>query len=183
MHLYEVRSDLSGNAFLRLEYGTGGGKYLAVRARLPQPESVATVREVRADTAQLTFGGAAWHAWRVDGGAWSQATDKKERVMTGLLPGGHELEVMAYNADLTPAKASAKLKITIQAANIVELNALIQKLGGDDLDGTEAAARRLRSQGRGILSNLNKAREKADERTRWWLDAVIQHIEAKAATE
>ncbi len=183
VHLYEVRSDLSGNAFLRLEYGAGGGKYLTVRSRLPLPESVATLREVRADTAQFTFGGAAWHVWRVDAGAWSQATDKEECVVTGLLPGVHVLEVMAYNADLTPAKASAKLKVTIEAAAIAELNELIQKLGGDDLDATEAAARRLRSQGRGILPNLNKAREKVEERTRWWLDAVIQQIEAQPPRE
>lgn len=179
-HVFEVRTDLDGNAFLRLQYGAVGGRYMAVRSRLPVPESVATVRKVSADMAQFTFGGAAWHAWRVDGGGWSQATDQKERVVTGLLPGEHVLEVMAYNADLTPARASAKLRITIEAAAIAELNALIQTLGGGDLEATEAAVRRLRSQGRGILPNLKTARGKAEERTRWWLDAVMQQIEAKS---
>lgn len=178
MHFYEVRTDLAGNAFLRLEYGWHGGSHLVVHARGPQPDSAVKLRKVLADTVEISFGKAAWHSWRMDGGAWSQATEKKEHEMAGLLPGEHELEVMAYSADLTPAKASAKLKITIEAANIAELDALIEKLGGDDLDASEAAARRLRSQGTAILPSLKKAREKAGERTRWWLGAVIQQIEA-----
>ena len=178
-HLYEVRSDLAGNAFLRLQFGWHGERYLAVRSRLPQPESSVTLQEVRADTARVTFGKAAWHVSRIDDGAWSQASDQSERLLTGLLPGEHALEVLAYNADLTPASASAKIKLTIQAADIAELNTLIQRLGGGDLDASEAAARRLRSQGGTILPSLRKAQETAGERTRWWLDAVIQHLESK----
>lgn len=177
--LYEVRADLTGNAFLRLQFGWHGEKYLAVRSRLPQPESKVTLREVAADTARIAFGEAAWHTWRMDAGEWSLASDQKEHVFTGLLPGGHDLEVMAYNADLTPAGASAKVKLTIQAADIAELAALIRHFGGTDLDASEAAARRLRSQGKAILPSLNHSREKADERTRWWLDAIIQQIAAK----
>jgi|GEM_PF-3435476 len=177
--LFEVRSDLDGNAFLRMSSASGDTQYLAIRARLPLPQTVVTLKEVRADAARLAFGSAAWHAWRIDGAEWSKATDQKERVVTGLMPGQHELEVMAYNADLTPAKASVKLKVTIESAALAELDVAIQKLGGDDLDASEAAARRLRSQGSGTLSHLKKAREKAGERTRWWLDAVIQQIEAK----
>ena len=178
-HLYEVRSDLIGNAFLRLQFGWHGERYLAVRSRLPQPESKVTLHEVVADTARIEFGEAAWHMWRFGNGAWSLASDKKEHVFTGLLPGVQELEIMAYNADLTPASASAKVKLTIKAADITELETLIRLFNGDDLDTSEAAARRLRSQGKAILPSLNRTRENADERTRWWLDAIIQQIEAK----
>lgn len=176
-HLYEVRSDLVGNAFLRLQFGWHGERYLAVRARLPQPESAVKLLEVIADTARIAFGKATWHAWRVDVGAWSQATDRQDHLLTGLLPGPHEIEVMAYNADLTPAPASARLELMIEAAKVDELRALIGSLGDTDLDACEAAARRLRSQGRAILPSLKSAREHADERTRWWLDAIIQSIE------
>lgn len=181
--LYEVRSDLAGNAFLRLQFGWHGERYLAVRSRLPQPESSVTLQEVRADTARVMFGKAAWHVWRIDDGAWSQATDQSERLLAGLLPGEHAIEVMAYNADLTPASVSTKLLITIKAADITELETLIRHFSGADLDASEAAARRLRSQGKAILPSLNKSREKADERTRWWLDAIIQQIEAKPSTK
>ncbi|WP_395735471.1 hypothetical protein [Prosthecobacter sp.] len=183
MHLYDVRSDLNGNAFLRLRFGWQGGLHLAVRSRLPLPETVAALTKVQADTAHLTFGAGAWHTWRIDGGAWSLATDQKERAIIGLLPGPHEFEVLAYNADLTPAKASVKLKVTIEAAAIAETNALIQKLGGDDLDASESAARRLRSQGSSILPALRIARETASDSTRWWLDAVIQHIESPPSAQ
>lgn len=86
---------------------------------------------------------------------------------------------MAYNADLTPAGASAKINLTIKTADITELETLIRHFSGDDLDASEAAARRLRCQGKAILPSLNKSREKADDRTRWWLDAIIQQIKAK----
>jgi hypothetical protein len=33
------------------------------------------------------------------------------------------------------------------------------------------------------LTHLKKARETAGERTRWWLDAVIQHIEARTLAQ
>ncbi|MFN0077893.1 MAG: hypothetical protein ACKVY0_15665 [Prosthecobacter sp.] len=181
--LYEVRMDLAGNAFLRLQFGWHGEKYLAVRSRLPQPESRVTLHAVLADTARIEFGQAAWHTWRIDAGEWSLATDKKEHALTGLLPGEHALEVMAYNADLTPASAGAKLSITIKAADIAEMNLLIQRLGGADLNASEAAARRLRSQGKPALPSLNRSRETADERTRWWLDAVIQQIEMKQGSK
>lgn len=179
----EVRSDLAGNAFLRLDQDWHGGRHLLIRAREAQPQSEVTLQKVYADTAQVSFGKAAWHAWRMDGGAWSLLTDKKEHSLAGLPPGGHELEVMAYSADLVPAKASAKLKITIEAAAIAEVEVLIQKLGGDDLDASEMAARGLRGQGRRILSKLKESQDKAGERQRWWLEAVIQHIEAPPSNE
>lgn len=59
MSIYEVRTDLAGNAFLRLQFGWHGERYLAVRSRLPQPESKVTLQEVIADTARITFGEAA----------------------------------------------------------------------------------------------------------------------------
>ncbi|MCX6850623.1 MAG: hypothetical protein NTY98_17010, partial [Verrucomicrobia bacterium] len=179
----EVCSDLAGNAFLRLDQDWHGGRHILIRAREAQPKSEVTLQKAHADTAQVSFGKAAWHAWRMDGGAWSLLTDKKTHNFAGLLAGGHELEVMAYSADLVPAKDCAKLKITIEAAAIAEVDVLIQKLGGDDLDASEMAARGLRGQGRRILSKLKEAHEKAGERQRWWLEAVIQHIEAPLSIE
>lgn len=176
--IYEIRTDLDGNAFLRIQFGWHGERYLVVRARLPRPESVVTLHEVAGDVARVSFGKAAWHAWRVDGGAWSLATEQHEHVLTGLLPGAHEIEVMACNADLTPTAASAKCKISIEAVKVAELHTLIQRLGGEDLEASEAAARRLRSQGRVILPKLREVRGQAGERAGWWIDAVIQQIES-----
>jgi hypothetical protein len=68
MSVYEVRTDLAGNAFLRLESDWYGGRHLVVRSRQPRPESTAVVNQVKADTASIAFGDAAWHVWRMDGG-------------------------------------------------------------------------------------------------------------------
>jgi hypothetical protein len=177
--IYEAHTDNTGNAFLRLQSGWDGGKYLAVRSRLPLPVTAATPQEVVADTARVEFGESAWHRWRIDAGEWAHATEEREHTFTGLPPGSHVIEIMAFSGDLTPASTSVKLSIVIQAAEVTELTSQIRQFGGDDLDANEVAARRLRSQGRAILPYIKKSREQADERTRWWLDAVIQQLEAK----
>jgi hypothetical protein len=45
----------------------------------------------------------------VDGGKWSLATKEREAVLAGLDPGQHEIELLALNAEITPAPKSAKL--------------------------------------------------------------------------
>lgn len=175
--VYEALTDADGNTFLRTEFGWSGGRYLAVRARLPVPVNTAPTLKTVADTLQIRFDDAAWHVWRIDGGAWSAAVNTRGHRISGLRPGKHALEVLALNADLTPAKKPVQTAFHIEAAADAELDTLLARLGGDDLDASEAAARRLRSQGKSILPLLRARRVQASERQRWWINAILQQLE------
>ncbi|MGV3658935.1 MAG: hypothetical protein ACO1TE_02090 [Prosthecobacter sp.] len=183
LSLEQALLDAEGNAFLTVHTRGDDRRYLIVRPRLPQPESKAGLKEVDADTVRFEFGDASWHAWRVDGGKWSTATRQKAAALSSLTPGVHELEVMAYNDDLTPAPRPATLKLTIRAADQGDVAKAIAAFNSEDLEACEVAARRLRTQGKPILPLLRDARKPADERARWWLDAVIQHLETKSETQ
>ncbi|MBK8039003.1 MAG: hypothetical protein IPK22_18010 [Verrucomicrobiaceae bacterium] len=108
--IYEAHVTDSGHAFLRIALSADDEQdYLHVRPRHPVPVSEAKLDQVSGDTAKLRLGKAEWHVWRVDGGKWSAATKEREAVVTGLEPGGHEIEVLALNAEITPAIKTAKL--------------------------------------------------------------------------
>ncbi len=108
--IYETQVTDSGHAFLRIGLSWDSDEdYLCVRPRFPAPVSEAKLAQVSADTATISLGKAEWHVWRVDGGKWSLATKEREAVLAGLDPGQHEIEVLAVNAEITPAPKSAKL--------------------------------------------------------------------------
>jgi hypothetical protein len=108
--IYEAHVTDSGHAFLRIALSADDEQdYLHVRPRHPVPVSEAKLDQVSGSSAKLKFGKAEWHVWRVDGGKWSAATKEREAVLAGLEPGGHEIEVLALNAEITPAIKTAKL--------------------------------------------------------------------------
>jgi hypothetical protein len=174
--------DVEGNVLL----DTGSSKkHVFLRLKLPMPEIRARLVENKEDTARIVLApdekASLWHTWRVDGEGWHPLRGTREIVFNGLLPGKHIVEVRAFNAELTPSKATAKFEIITAAAAGTQLAASLRDLAGPDLDTREAAARMLKSQGAAAVPKLRAARDSASPHVRWWLDAIIQHIERRSA--
>jgi hypothetical protein len=174
--------DEQGNVLL----DTGRGRQLIlVRSKLPLPETHARLESVEDDTALIALSeenkSVLWHTWRIDGGAPQPLRKGREIRIEGLHSGKHTVEIRAYNDELTPARHSVKVELAIAAIADAQFSANLRALTSADLDVREVAARKLKSQGRSVLRKLNEARQNASTDLRWWIDAIIQHIERHSA--
>ena len=185
--IYRALADDAGNVLLDTSEFSNDHEHIFIRARSPVPPSVAQLAGNSEDTARIAVGekdGAPlWHTWRVDGGQWQPLRQANELKLDGFLPGKHTIEVRAFNAELTPAAATARVDFVTSSSADAQFAASLRQLAGPDLDARENAARKLKSQGPAALPKLREARQAASADARWWLDAVIQHIERQPATE
>ncbi len=185
--IYRALADDAGNVLLDTSEFSNDHENIFIRARSPVPQSQAQLAGNMEDTAHIAVGkkdGAPlWHTWRVDGGQWQPLRQTNELTLDGFLPGNHTVEVRAFNAELTPAAATARVDFVTSSAADAPFAASLRQLAGPDLDARENAARKLKSQGPAALPKLREAREAASTDARWWLDAIIQHIERQPATE
>ena len=185
--IYRALADDAGNVLLDTSEFSNDHEHIFIRARSPVPQSLAQLTENKEDTARIAVGekdGAPlWHTWRVDGGQWQPLRQTNELTLDGFLPGKHTIEVRAFNAELTPAAATARVDFVTSSSADAPFAASLRQLAGPDLDARENAARKLKSQGPAALPKLREARQAASADARWWLDAIIQHIERQPATE
>jgi len=72
----------------------------------------------------------------------------------------------------------ARFEVKVEPAQQVE--SLIARLGDPDFAQRKAAIEALARQPAAALPALKEARPKADDSTRWWIDAAIQQIERES---
>ncbi|MCA1962584.1 MAG: hypothetical protein LDL31_01410 [Prosthecobacter sp.] len=118
-----------------------------------------------------------WCRWQLNGQEKTKASSAAEIRLESLAIGEHRLKVWTYDRCLLPCREPLEVEITIKPDSEAVLRKLLEALDGS-LAEREAAASRLRLQGRSILPLLREERAKADESRGWWLDAVIQHLES-----
>jgi hypothetical protein len=178
-------ADVAGNVLLDTTEFSANHEQIFIRARLPVPDCSARLDRIEQDTAVLVVGAgnetSLWHSWRMDGGEWKPLSDKREFTLSGLLPGSHSVEVRAFNAELTPSSRTANVTFVTTSATDAQFAASLRDLASPEPDLREAAAHKLKSQGVSALPKLRAARDSASPAVRWWLDAIIQHIERQSA--
>jgi hypothetical protein len=162
--------------------------YFHVPAQLPLPATAAKLRAVGGDTARIQMGTEKpateiWFSWQLDGGAWQAVQQEKELTLTQLKPGKHRLAIRAYNAELGADRTPAMLDFSIEADAVETMKANIAGLSHPTRERREAAARELRAQGVSALPALKEAQKRGPADGQWWVNHVIEQIEADLARE
>ena len=141
--LAEVLSHQSGAVFLRTTPALPlREEYVLLPARTPLPETSVQLVDNRDDssTFRLTANFAAPRfSWRVNDGAWSEATTNQTLLLDDLAAGKHHLTVVAVDErlqdDPTPAEISFEVKLNSEQ----RVTKWIAQLGDKDFSRREAA--------------------------------------------
>jgi len=181
---YYISTDPLGNAFIRTEFSqAGSGAHLLFKTRYPLPDNRPGIIRIKNHALTLDLGKAPWKRWRINNGEWSRVTDANETTIEQISSGEHQIEILAYNEELTPTEESAILDFSITAVPGDKLSGLLDQLRNGNLKAREDAAVQLQSMGSAILDRLRSASRTADSTSyHWWLRAVIQRIEAEPPT-
>jgi hypothetical protein len=180
--LAEVLPHQSGAVFLRTTPALPlREEYVLLPAHAPLPETTVQLVDNREDssTFRLTANFAAPRfSWRVDEGAWSEASTNQMLLLDELSPGKHRLTVIAVDerlqADPTPAEISFEVKLNLEQ----RVTKWITQLGDQDFVRREAAIKSLARHPELALPALKIAlsRETNPDR-RWWLEAAVQQCQ------
>jgi hypothetical protein len=184
-YISRVLVDDAGNAVLESRGYARQHQLVFVPAKLPPPQTIVRLVRTDADTAHLALGAGGapiWHTWRVDEGEWKPLFEGSELTIEALTAGRHTVEVRSYNAELTPSKTVATVTFETTPSSEIQFASQLRDLASLDIDTREAAARKLKNQGAAALARLRASRESASPEVRWWIDAIIQHIERQIAT-
>lgn len=179
----EVLIDPQRNAFLRYSNGNELVPYEMLKAKAVPAIKRSQLARVEASSAffELDPTPGLWHRWRMDQGNWQPPENRAELKLEGLLPGEHHLEIATFDEELNPVSASERLSFTITALAGGLVQAQIAQLKSGDLETQEATAKLLKAQGVNALPALKIAlQQDSDESVRWWIAAIIQHIERQA---
>lgn len=176
--------DSRGGVFLETMGFVREWVYLPPRSQPPQ--TTVRLERVEEGTAVLvlgTAGGAAkLYRWRLDGGAWSLPAAATTITLENLARSRHRFEAAAVDENLQRDPTPAAVDIDIQYDPAARMGRLVTLLADRDYAVRERASRALTACGRDALPLLKKARaESTDADKNWWIDAVIQQIERRAA--
>ncbi|MBV9865271.1 MAG: hypothetical protein JO316_07980 [Abitibacteriaceae bacterium] len=177
-YLPQVFVDGRGNRFFK----TGDDPYnYAMLLHSMPPATRVQVKANAVDSFTLSFSsptlGAKWFKWRLDKGQWSKP-QTVSLVRLDALPGGrHEVQVAAIdrNLEVDPTPAVATLWVHIDPAQ--QVAHYITDLAATNYELREAAVRGLAKQPVRALTALQHALAKANDDTRWWIDAAIQQCQ------
>ncbi len=157
---------------------------LSVTLPVPEVRIVSAPQEIVMDldvaitceVVKQTEGTTLTFQWRLDGGDW---LDTQERTLrpSRLEDGEHTVEVRAMADGKYVQAPPASVKFEIRTDHERLITSAILQLHSDDSEQREAAVRRLTFLGRRCLPALKKELERADENTRWWIQATIEQIE------
>ena len=191
LKVYRALIDARGAAWLETSNFGPYHSYVFIPA-LEQPETKAELLRVEADTAVLRFTSpigdspqtrgptsTVLFSYRLDGGKWQRLTQEPDLTLTRLAAGRHRLLARAYAPDLTPDPTPAVVEWETRINPEQQWRALLVELSAPDLSRREAAAKAFREQGAAALPFLKKARETASEELRWWIDAILQQVQAR----
>jgi hypothetical protein len=174
-------TDRRGNTFLSTATLNGPEVYVLLFAKGAVPEAGLKLEKLSADAVRMRFSttapGKSWFIWRLDGGAWSPPGTDPGVVVEWLPNGRHRIEAVAIDRNLRidPSPAAAEFDVRIDPAR--QIAAMIRTLDSSDESQRERAVAGLIRQPDLALPALVKAREKASDKARWWIDATIQRIE------
>ncbi len=184
--LKEVILDPEGNAFLEtyFYFNPPIGEYVILKARPPLPKTTMHAAVGPSGAIELRFSarsqGTAWFTWRVDDGPWAAPTHKQEATLEWLSNGTHRIEAVAMDERLQAGSRPATAHLEIHVDPREQISVLIQKLADPDYSVRNSAVAALLRQPALALPLLRSARKKAGPDQQWWIDAVIQQIEANS---
>jgi len=192
--LHEALVDARGNTFLLAAQAPASSgfddpappyEYAIIPARHPAPPDTAiAVTAIGDDSFRAQFSSAGegerWFTWRLDGGAWTPPARETHARFDSLAAGEHTIEAAALDDDLQidPAPATATFTATLDPGR--QVRAWIARLNDPDFAQRETAVAALVSRGAAVLPELKAARPAASDDARWWIEAAIQQIDARA---
>ena len=174
-------TDRKGNSFLSTATLNSGEEYVLVFAKGTLPDTNLKIEKTATDSVRMRFAttasGQSWFMWRLDGGAWNSPATGAAAVLDWIPNGRHRIEAIAIdrNLQMDPSPAVAEFETRIDPAR--QIAAMIRALESPDEKRRESAVAGLARQPDLALLALARAREKANSRLLWWIDATIQRIE------
>jgi hypothetical protein len=168
--------DRDGNIFLTTNHGED---CVFISSAKPRPKTQMHAA-LQGDSLRIRFGaeppGQAWFTWRFDDGNWSEPSPRFDIALDFLPNGKHSFEARAIDEHLQIDPGSVRKEFSVAVDRAKEVTREIALLLGKDFSARNEAVVRLSRQPVLALPVLRKARARANDNQRWWIDATLQEI-------
>ena len=174
-YLREVYVDPAGNALINAAQHTMVA--FIVKSKSPPPHTRLELSRTSDDSVCVGILASSkddlQFRWQLDDQDWK--TTKESRIdLKGLPNGKHTLRISATDAELQSDAVPATATFTIHVDPELQLARFIKQLSDPDYDRRKEAIIALAMQPAAAEPALLKARKKANEDLKWWIDATLQ---------
>lgn len=177
IHLYKVYVDSDGNAFVYAAASTRVG--FIIKTKSAPPRTTLEIESPEGDSVRVRFLASSKEdvefRWKLDEQDW-KTTRQSSLDLKNLANGRHRLQAIATDEELQSDAAPATATFTIQVDPEQQLARFIKQLSDPDYDRRKEALGGLALQPTKAKPALLKARKKADDDLKWWIDATLQEI-------
>jgi hypothetical protein len=169
--------DRDGNIFLTT---THGEDCVFISSGKPRPKTQMRA-DIQGDSLRIRFDaeppGQVWFTWRLDDGNWSEPSPHTDVVFDFLPNGKHSFEARAIDEHLQIDSGSARKGFSVAVDRAKQVTREMALLLGKNFSARNQAVIGLSKQPVLAVPLLQKARARANDDQRWWIDAAIQEIE------